>query len=292
MSANLSVRPSAIAGTWYPGTDVALRSTVENYLRVVEPVALPGRLMALVAPHAGYTYSGGVAAHAYAQLLRSVDPEQPSAKYERVVLLGPLHRLIRGSQIGAIMTPAERAFRTPLGEVPLDWDFLDMLGKRVEMTPVQHDEEHSLEIQLPFLQVTLGSFSLVPLMLGVSIEDRGASAYLDALASAIAELADDRTLLVASTDLSHLNNYADVVTVDRGLVELVDAFDVDALADALRTGRVNACGGAGLVTILRACQKRGASGAKVLKYAASGDVTGDKRPGTYTVGYLAAAVYC
>jgi AmmeMemoRadiSam system protein B len=179
-----------------------------------------------------------------------------------------------------------------LGEVPLDWDLLNMLGKRVEMTPVQHDEEHSLEIQLPFLQVTLGSFSLVPLMLGVSIEDRGASAYLDALASAIAELADDRTLLVASTDLSHLNNYADVVTVDRGLVELVDAFDVDALADALRTGRVNACGGAGLVTILRACQKRGASGAKVLKYAASGDVTGDKRPGTYTVGYLAAAVYC
>jgi AmmeMemoRadiSam system protein B len=161
----------------------------------------------------------------------------------------------------------------------------------VPVTPVRHDEEHSLEIQLPFLQAVLSDFSLVPLMLGVSLEDRGASAYLDELAGAIAGLSDDRTLLVASTDLSHLDNYADVVTVDRSLVDMVDAFDVDALAEALRVGRVNACGSAGLMTVLRACRKKGATGAQVLRYAASGDVTGDKRPGTYTVGYLAAAVY-
>jgi len=213
------------------------------------------------------------------------------AGFARVVLLGPLHRPIRGSQIGAVMAPVERAFRTPLGEVQLDRDFLEALNKRVPVTPVRHDEEHSLEIQLPFLQAVLGDFSLVPLMLGVSLEDRGASAYLDELAGAIAGLSDDRTLLVASTDLSHLDNYADVVAVDRSLVDMVDAFDVDALAEALRVGRVNACGSAGLITMLRACRKEGATGAQVLRYAASGDVTGDKRPGTYTVGYLAAAVY-
>ncbi len=286
MSASQSVRPSAIAGTWYPGTAAGLRANLDALLAEVEPVDLPGELLAFVVPHAGYAYSGGVAAHAYAQLRGDVAPE-----FDRVVLLGPLHRLIRGSPIGAYMTPAEGAFSTPLGEVPVDQDFIAALGERVPLTPVRHDEEHSLEIQLPFLQATLGQFSLVPIMLGFSITERGADAYVAALAGALAVLSDDRTLLIASTDLSHLDNYADVVATDRGLVERVDAFDVDGLAEALRKGRVNACGDAGLVTVLRAAQTRGATGAQVLKYAASGDVTGDKRPGVYTVGYLAAAVY-
>jgi AmmeMemoRadiSam system protein B len=263
---------------------------VNAYLSAVEPVALPGRLMALVAPHAGYAYSGEVAAHAYAQLRGPAGATAPVAS-ARVILLGPLHRPIYGSSLGAFMAPTENAYRTPLGEVPLDREFLDALGMRVEMTPVRRDEEHSLEIQLPFMQVALGKFALVPIMLGLAMEERGAAVYVEALADALAALVDDRTLLVASTDLSHMHDYADVVSTDRRLVELVDAFDVDGLAAGLRTGTVNACGGAGLVTALRVCQKRSATGAQVLKYAASGDVTGDRRPGTYTVGYLAAAVY-
>jgi hypothetical protein len=287
--ASTAVRPSAIAGTWYPGSAPALRRTVEEYLAAAPPAQLPGPVMALVSPHAGYRYSGPTAAHAYAQLRTT--GEGPPPRFDRVVLLGPLHRLIRGSPLGFFMAPVEDAFRTPLGDVRADRAFIAALGERVELTMVRHDEEHSLEIQLPFLQVALGDFSLVPIMLGESIEDAAALPRLETLAAALAELADDRTLLIASTDLSHLENYADVVRIDRRLVDLVDAFDVQGVREALRTGRANACGGAGLYTVLRASELRGARGARVLAYASSGDVTGDRRPGVYTVGYLSAAVY-
>jgi len=289
MTTGTVVRPSAIAGTWYPGSAAALRRAVQSHLDAVAPVTLPGPVMALVAPHAGYQYSGPTAAHAYAQARRGAEGQPP--QFDRVVLVGPLHRLIRGSPIGSVMVPAEDAFRTPLGDVPVDRKFIRALGGQVPLTIVRHDEEHALEIQLPFLQVTLGDFSLVPIMLGEAIDDPAALPRLDALATALAGLTDDRTLLVASTDLSHLDNYADVVRIDRRLVELVNAFDVDGLREALRTGHANACGGAGLYVTLQASRQRGARGAQVLSYAASGDVTGDKRPGVYTVGYMAAAVH-
>ena len=130
-------------------------------------------------------------------------------------------------------------------------------------------------------------------MLGEHIADPGASRRLESLAVMLATLAgkDGTTLMVASTDLSHLNNYADVVRIDQQTVELVNAFDLPGLTAALSEGRVQACGGTGLVAVLRAAQLLRATGARVLAYAASGDVTGDKRPGTYTVGYLAAAAY-
>ena len=278
-----TVRPSAIAGTWYPGSAPALRRTIEGYLEQVQPVALPGRLLALVSPHAGYAYSGPTAAHAYAQAR--------GRGFTRVVLFGPLHRPIWGSRLGPFMVPAEDAYRTPLGDVPVDRTFIAGLSERISLATVRGDEEHSLEIQLPFLQVVLGTFDFVPIMLGEHIADPGAAARLAALAAALAELVDERTLLVASTDLSHLHNYADVVRTDRRLVDFVAAFDVDGLSAALQAEQVLACGAAGLVAVLRAAQKLGATGAQVLAYTNSGEVTGDKRPGQYCVGYLAAAVY-
>ncbi len=283
-----AVRPSAVAGAWYPGAAPALLRTVTDYLDAAPPAALPGPLMALVCPHAGYRYSGPTAAHAYAQL-RSDRTTLPT--FRRVVLLGPLHRLIPGSALGSFMIPAEDVYRTPLGDTPVDRIFLSTLGVSVPLTTVRHDEEHSLEIQLPFLQATLDEFSLVPILLGESLEEPGVQGRLDAFASALAEAVTGDTLLVASTDLSHLDNYADVVRIDRRLVDLMDAFDVSGVARALAAGTAQACGGAGLYVVLRACQLRGAQGARVLSYAASGDVTGDKRPGVYTVGYMAAAVH-
>jgi AmmeMemoRadiSam system protein B len=278
-----SVRPSAIAGTWYPGSAAALRRTIEGYLDQVRPVTLPGRLLALVSPHAGYAYSGPTAAYAYAQAR--------GQGFKRVVLLGPLHRPVWGSRLGPFMVPAEDAYRTPLGDVPVDHTFIAELGKRIALTTVRGDEEHSLEIQLPFLQVVLGAFDFVPIMVGEQISDPGAAARLAGLAAALAEVVDESTLLVASTDLSHLHNYTDVVRIDHRLVELVAAFDVGGLSAALQAEEVLACGAAGLVTVLQASQKLGAQGAQVLAYTCSGDVTGDKRPGQYCVGYLAAAVY-
>ena len=280
---NSNVRPSAIAGTWYPGNAPVLRRTIEEYLAQVRSVTLPGRVLALVSPHAGYAYSGPTAAHAYAQVR--------GADFQRVVLMGPLHQMIRGSQLGAFMVPLEDAYRTPLGDVPLDHDFIAELGRRVTLTRVRGDKEHSLEIELPFLQVALGQFSLVPIMFGEYISDPGVLGRLDALAAVLAELSDANTLLVSSTDLSHLNNYADVVRIDQQLVELVDAFDVEGVSAALQTGQVMACGATGLVATLKTAQKLGARGARVLAHTTSGDVTGDKRPGAYCVGYMAVAVY-
>ena len=278
-----TIRPSAIAGRWYPGSAPALRRTVEEYLDAVPAVTLPGPVLALVSPHAGYAYSGPTAAHAFAQVR--------GAAFRRVILLGPLHRLIPGGRLGAFMVSRATAYQTPLGDIPLDRAFLAELGKRVALTPEPRDEEHSLEIELPFLQVALGEFTLVPIMLGEHISDPGARGRVAALAAALAELCDDGTLLVASTDLSHLDNYADVVRTDRRLADLVAAFDVAGLAAALATEQAQACGATGLVAVLEAAQKRGARGVQVLAQTTSGDVTGKKQPGVYTVGYLAAAAY-
>ena len=286
------IRESAIAGQWYPGSAPDLRRMVEGYLAQAKSAAVPGKVVALVSPHAGYVYSGLTAAHAFAQVY--------GADYARVVLIGPLHRSIPGSELGAWMVSGEEAYRTPLGDVRLDHGFLAELRKRVPVTTVHGDREHSLEIELPFLQVALSgsapangsSFELVPIMAGEYIGDPGTLEHIEQMAGALAELAaDGKSLLVASTDLTHLDSYAEVVRIDRKLVDLVRAFDVAGLSAALRSAQVQACGAVGLVTILRAAQKLGAQGAQVLAYATSGDVTGDKRPGTYCVGYLAAAAY-
>jgi AmmeMemoRadiSam system protein B len=286
-----AVRPSAIAGTWYPGQAGVLRQTIEGWLDQVTPQRLPGLVVSLVAPHAGYSYSGPIAAHAYAQVRGAV--------YHRVILMGPLHRPIWGSTLGPFMVPAESAYATPLGDVEVDRTFLARVGERLPLTQVRRDQEHSLEIQLPFLQVALaGPFQVLPIMFGEHIGDRGALERLETLAGVLADLVTEaerrggeHTLLVASTDLSHLQNYDDVVKIDGELRDLVAAFDVRGLAGALAEERVNACGATGLVTALDAARRLGARGVQVLAYATSGDVTGDRRPGTYTVGYMAAAAY-
>jgi hypothetical protein len=277
------VRPSAIAGHWYPGNSAALRRDIERYLDAAPPRRSAGRIFGLVAPHAGYTYSGPTAGRAFAQAR--------GAGFTRVVLLGPLHRPVRGSRVAPFMVPREAAYRTPLGDVPVDHAFLARLGEKSPLSPVEGDEEHSLEIELPFLQVALGEFSLAPVMLGEHIGDPGARERAAGLAAALAETVDERTLLVCSTDLSHMESYDAVVNTDRRLVDLVAAFDVESVEDALARETAQACGAAGLVIVLRACRLLGALGAEVLQYTSSGDVTGDRRPGVYTVGYMAAVVH-
>jgi AmmeMemoRadiSam system protein B len=292
---NPRVRPSAIAGRWYPGNGDVLRSSIERYFAETPPTSLTGPILGLVVPHAGYAYSGPTAGRGFAQVRH--------AGFTRVVLLGPLHRPIWGSALGSFMVPIETAYQTPLGNVPLDQQFIEKLGQRVVLTRVQGDEEHSLEIELPFLQVALGQFALVPIMLGESVSATaisGAAAIkatqrvselAAALAAVIAESPSQKTLLVCSTDLSHMDDYADVVRTDRALVDMVGAFDVAGLRLALETGAVQACGGAGLLAILESCVHLGARGTTILHYTNSGEITGDKRPGSYTVGYLAAAIY-
>lgn len=282
------IRSSAIAGRWYPGSASTLRRDVESYFERAPRESWPGRILGLVAPHAGYTYSGPTAAKAFAQVR--------GMPFTRVILLGPLHRPVWGSATGPFMVPTESAYRTPLGDVSLDQDFIDELDGKIGLTRVQGDEEHALEIELPFLQVALDRFRLVPIMLGEHISHPPAAGRAARLSEALAELVYDRTsaaetLLVCSTDLSHMDNYADVISTDRRLVDLLNAFDLEGMRAALQREHVQACGATGLYVLAETCERLGASGSKVLHYTSSGDVTGDKWPGTYTVGYLAAVIH-
>lgn len=278
-----AVRMARYAGTWYPGDAMELRKSVSRYLSKAHVQTLPARPRALICPHPGHIYGGMVAAASFAQV--------KGLGFKRVVLLGPLHRPLPGGLVDDLIVPRERGFATPLGVVPVDVDFITALSHLAPLTFVSNDREHSLEIELPFMQVALESFTLVPIMLGLDIANPGTPAALFSLAKALASLADDDTLFVASTDLSHLDDYADVVRIDHQMVELVNAFDIPALVHALADGQVFACGATALVTVLHAAQLLGATSARVLACMNSGDVTHEQRPGNYTVGYMAAVAF-
>jgi len=281
MSEPQSVRHSVIAGSWYPGTKAGLTHTIDEYLgRVAAEPLVPGQLIGLICPHAGYAYSGPTAAYAYHQL-RGRD-------VETVVLMGPSHR----AWVGDYAVSVEDAYETPLGLVPLDLDFIAALASRVSLTRVRRDAEHSLEIQLPFLQRRLADFRLVPIMM--SADDPAAARQLaTALVDTIREQPEhlERTLLVASSDLHHIEDYDQVVRRDRRVVDAVAACDLEALTAALMDRHSTVCGRMPILTVFHAGQALGANQAKVLYHTNSGDVTGDREPGQYTVGYMAAALY-
>jgi AmmeMemoRadiSam system protein B len=276
-----SIRQSVIAGNWYPGQPDVLRRTLEGYLADAEKVELGGELKALVSPHAGYPYSGPTAAYAYKQL-------EDGPAFDAVAILSPLHQ----AYLGRFVVTKAGYYETPLGLVQVDAELVEALGKEVTLNRVGFDGEHSLEIQLPFLQQVLGDFTLLPVMLGESMSSGRSLAACRELSAALAKLLRDRkALIVASTDLAHLYDYHDVVRHDSVVIELVERFDIEGLARAFIEGRGQACGGTPVVTALLTAQALGANRARVLHHTNSGDVTGNRRPGSYTVGYMAAAVY-
>jgi AmmeMemoRadiSam system protein B len=193
-----SVRPPAVAGFFYPDDAAELRDTVNALISRAGAITPPGTLSYIV-PHAGYMYSGGVAAVAYGHLQHS------AVKPRRVVIIGPSHRVY----LQGIAIPESSAFATPLGEIPLDMAAKRALLKRgdVVLSDLPHAQEHSLEVQLPFLQALFGEFELVPLVVGAA-EPRYVASVLDEVAH------DADTLLLASSDLSHYLSYEDARRVD------------------------------------------------------------------------------
>ncbi len=271
------IREPAIAGTWYPGSPGELRQKVLAYLAGVPAASAvpPGPVVALIAPHAGYAYSGQVAAYAYKQI--------DGRKFDTVVVIAPSHRV----PFSGIAVYDRGGFRTPLGVMELDRDLISALErheKRIRFVPHAHTQEHALEIQLPFLQVLLPQAKLVPLLMGD--QDRAAcEALADALAAACAGRA---VLIVASSDLSHFHDDDTARKLDQVVLDRVSAFDAGGLLEALSQSRCEACGGGPMVAAMLAARKLGAARSKVLHYANSGDVTGDR---SRVVGYMAAAFF-
>jgi len=274
------VRPSAVAGTWYPGTHVELARAVDAHLASAAAGAAPECPGAIIAPHAGLMYSGPVAAHAYALVRR--------CQYSAVVLVGPSHFVaFRGVSIWP-----RGMWKTPFGEVAVATDLAAAIAAEspeIVEHPTAHGREHSLEMQLPFVAHLLPGVPIVPLVMGYQTRET-AYALGDALARAIESHVRTRgeVLLVASSDLSHYEDAATASRLDAVVLKCVEAFDPDGLMDALNREPRHACGGGPMVSVLRATRQRGATRGQVLHYADSGDVSGDK---SSVVGYMAAAIW-
>jgi AmmeMemoRadiSam system protein B len=260
-----AVRPAAVAGLFYPDAPAALRSVVHAALaragaRHSESAGHP---KAVIAPHAGYVYSGAIAASAYARLAAGADA------IRRVVLLGPTHRVgIRG-----LAVPTAGAFATPLGTVAVDREAAAaaLALSQVCESDAAHALEHSLEVQLPFLQAMLGQFAIVPFAVGA------------ASAREVAEVVEllwggPETLIVVSSDLSHYHRYVDARVIDRTTADTV-------LALSATLDHEQACGATPINGLLLAARERGLQ-AQLLDLRNSGDTAGDK---ARVVGYAAFA---
>ncbi len=266
------IRPSPLAGTWYPARVDALNAMVDRFLQAVPTSPESNNVVGLLAPHAGYRYSGPVAAHAFALV--------KDRAFDTVVVIGPLHRPLPVN--GGILTTAHSAYETPLGSVPVDQEALNAINNFVPLTPVRNDPEHSVEIEVPFLQHVLKpGFTLVPIML------RDQSAPLaETLGGALAEaLRDRRVLFVASSDLSHFYPQQIANQLDSTMLACVESMDADRVVELNETGQAFACGSGAIAAVIHALQAWHVGRSVVTGYATSGDVTGDF---SSVVGYGAA----
>ena len=277
----LDVRPSPIAGTWYEADPTILARIVDGYLDDAQLPELDGEVIAVIAPHAGHQYSGAVAGYAFGTL-RGLSPEL-------VAVIAPMHH----PYAQPLITSAHDAYSTPLGDVLIDKDAVSELDESLKselgfgLSPISNDPEHSLEIELPFLQRALKperrEWKLLPVM-ARSQEPRVSEGLGKALARV---LANKNFALVASTDLSHFYNQKTALNYDRAMLDQIESFSPEGAFDVERAGKGFACGLGAFTAVLWASRQLGADKVKVLRHATSGDVTGDY---SSVVGYGAAVI--
>lgn len=273
------VRQPAVAGAFYPADAGELRKTVDDLLARAGPAALRDPVFALIAPHAGYAYSGAIAARAYA-LVKGRKPD-------RVVVIAPSH--VEAFPFTSIYYGD--AYATPLGTLPVDKAFAAKLAAADPSmklstrghAPVRDRGEHALEVQLPFLQRALGDFKLVPIVMGDQ-----SYATCRALGVALAKLArGSDTLIVASSDLSHFHSYDEAVKLDRKTLAAIQEWDYLSMSRNFEARIWEACGGGPIVAAMIAAERLGANKATLLRYANTGDVTQERGR---VVGYGAFAL--
>jgi len=273
----MPIRPASVAGTWYPGSAGALTREIDILLDQAAE-GPPGRVQAILVPHAGLMFSGPVGAYAYKACA--------SGDFDVAVLVGPAHF---AAFEGVALWP-EGAFESPLGLTPVDEAGARAMAAMpdVHALPEAHRREHSLEMQLPFLKRLFPDLPIVPLLVAFQ-----RSAVIEALANAIASaFAGRRALLVASTDLSHYFDASTAATLDARVQRAVARFEPEGLLHLYEQypeqdrGRYVACGGGAAIAVMKAARALGARQGRVLKYAHSGEVSGDNDG---VVGYLAGA---
>jgi len=288
-AAQEKVRLAAVAGGFYPADPKVLSQMIDDMLAKASPPPVDGEILAAVAPHAGYPYSGPVAAWTYAALRAQV---VGGHKYSRVVLIAPSHY-----DVGLDFTSVYDgdAYTTPLGRVPVDKEFARRLAKMnstIRLSEKGHQAtadapEHSVEVELPWLQEILGNFELVPIVMGdQSYESSRALgvALEKMLRNEDSGVIEQDTLVLASSDLSHYHTYDSAETIDHKTLRALESWDYLSMSRNFESRVWEACGGAPIVAAMIYAERMGGNKAEVLRYANSGDATGDH---SRVVGYSA-----
>ena len=266
-------RRPAVAGSFYPSNPDRLGALIDACLEEASGEVKPGDPVGVIAPHAGYVYSGPVAGYAF----RRINPD-----VRRVVVLAPSHR---GRFQGAAIVP-EGCSETPLGDVAIDGEISAALASRARFASIReaHELEHSLEVQVPFLQRVLGTFAIVPVIIGTT--DLGICREIAAGLHATLGDGGVKTAVVISTDLSHYHPYDAAKSLDRRFIDAVTTMDEERVSEVIASGRAEACGEGPVIAGMALCKAMGATRAALLRYANSGDTAGSR---DQVVGYFAAS---
>lgn len=268
------IRPAAVAGMFYPAGRYDLESEVRLLLSATDTGETTEDVTALIVPHAGYVYSGKTAASAYNKI--------QNKNYKTIIIISPSHR----EYFQGISVYDGDAYSTPLGNISVNKEKRRMLTSSQETIFVGHKghgREHALEVQLPFLQVLLQDFTIVPVVIGDQHKT-----YNYELGRRLADICDDSTLVIASSDLSHFHPKDEADMLDTIVENHIRKFDYEGLQRDLETGHCEACGGGPIIAAMRAAELLNKTRVEILSRSDSGDVTGDSAE---VVGYLSAMIY-
>jgi MEMO1 family protein len=271
------IREPAVSGMFYSDSPKALTREIEEYLSAASPEKISGTIMGLIAPHAGYVYSGPVAAFGYKTLF--------DRSYDTVVVIAPSHR----AYFDGASVMERGGYRTPLGIVEIDEELAGEICRATEIVTNDwevHRREHALEVQLPFLQHVLKEFKLVPIIMGS--QDTGLFRDLSESIGRAIGGSGKKVLVVGSTDLSHYHPYDKAVGLDNVPVRYLRAFDIDGMTRDFAGQKVEACGGGPMIVTMMIARSMGSGHSTVLKYMNSGDVTGDR---SQVVGYVSGVFH-
>ncbi len=268
------IRHQQVAGYFYPAEKDKLEKDISLLLQVAKPEKLVDNIFGIIVPHAGYVYSGKTASYAY-NLLKGKN-------YKKVIIISPSH----SEYFPGISIYNGDAYETPLGLVEIDQEAADKIveNSKIIFRGIEgHRKEHALEVQIPFLQSVLKDFKIVPIVMG----DQG-KMFIDELTEKLSKVVDDKTLIVASSDMSHFYSAEEADTLDSIVEKRISDFDFEQLYKDIENHECEACGAGPIISMMKAASMRNIKHALVLNRSNSGDETGDN---SEVVGYLSAVVY-
>ncbi len=263
-----NIKEPSVAGIFYPSDPKELKETINTFFSKATKVETEGDLIALISPHAGYRYSGQVAATGFKQIKDS--------KKNKIILIGPSHHVrFKGASVFT-----KGSFKTPLGNIKIDEKLANSLlndDADVKFFPYAFEKEHSIEVQLPFLQMTVKDFTIIPILISTPTRQT-----LEHLISSLSKIIDENTLIIASTDLSHYHDYQTAKEMDGKIISSIQRLSTMETENLLRNGKSELCGAFPVLITIEVAKRKGANIGVLFKYENSGDVTDEKNS---VVGY-------